>query len=180
MSNDLEHVDWREERAALPPPRRGVGESPVRWTPWRLFLAVGAGVLAAFLVISGLIVIVGGRSGAQQAEDTSVSDGGLLADLRGEDRLYRLEFTQAALGREMELLKGRLSGNDEGEFPSPSELALRLSLAELEARHGMLGGRVAELEARQMALHGEMLRLETALVTVAERFGELHRQEEGN
>lgn len=179
MSNDLEHVDWREERAELPPPRRRAGESPVRWTPWRLFLAVGAGVLAAFLVISGLIVIVGDRSGAQQAEDT-VSDGGLLADLRGEDRLYRLEFTQAALGREMELLKGRLSGNEEGELSSPGELALRLSLAELEARHGMQGGRVAELEARQMALHGEILRLETALVTFAERFGELHRLEEGN
>ena len=179
----LEYVDWGEGREAVaePGPRvRGVRELSFGC---RFVSVMGKGLVGIAVVIAvvgGLAVWFENTSPARTAENVPASDGGLLADVRGEDRLYRLESSQAALGREMELVRELLSGSHEGVVPSSGEMQLVQSVALMEAKQGMVGGQVAGLEARLLALQGEVERLGTALVLMGERSGELHRLGEGN
>ena len=134
---------------------------------------------AAVFGLSGLLVWVASPA-SRESLPSPIPEDGLLADVRGEDALYRLEVTQAALKREMELLRAWMSGEYEGEFASPADVDLAESLAELEAGHAMLGARIARLEASQRALHDLVGRIENTLLIPSERLNELDKSVERN
>lgn len=182
MPDDLQSMEsggLREAGAHLPPSRRHAPQSSgrSRSTRYRRVLLVAAAVTVGVAAIAGLLEIPEQIRHPQPARYESVPGGGLLADVRGEGTLHRLEVTQAALAREVSLLRGRLSeGYDAGS--AQSEMAQLL--AELRAGQAHLGALVGRLEARQTALRNEIMQLEMVLATMSERFGELHLLEEGN
>ena len=133
---------------------------------------------AVFGLIMMLVLVVPPAS--RESLPPPVPQDGLLADVRGEDTLYRLEATQAALKREMALLRRWISGEYEGEIESPADVDLAESLAELEAGHAMLGAHVARLEASQRALHDLVMRMESTVLIPSERLNELGESEERN
>ena len=133
---------------------------------------------AVFGLIMLLVLVVPPAS--RESLPPPFPEDGLLADVRGEDALYRLEVTQAALKREMALLRGWISGEYEGEFASPADVDLARSLAELEAGHAILGARIARLEASQRALHDLVGRMESTVLIPSERLNELDKSEERN
>lgn len=89
---------------------------------------------------------------------------GRLADVTGEDVLYRLEVTQAALKREKAVLGKLLS--EEG-VPLPEEAETTLALASLDVRQEQLDARFARLEADQLRLREVVMayQLELARLT---------------
>ena len=174
MPNDLHGVEYAAltgDRPELPLSRRGHRPRIPRT------LVVAAGVAATVFGLFALVVSVVPPASRESLPPPLLEDG-LLADVRGEDTLYRLEATQAALKREMSLLRQRVSGGSEGALSAETDL-LR-SLAELEAEHAMIGGRVARLEAGQTALQDEIIRLGGVLSILFDRFiepGELKERD---
>ena len=134
---------------------------------------------AAVFGLFALLVLVAPPA-SRESLPPPIAEDGLLADVRGEDTLYRLEVTQAALKREMALLRAWISGEYEGEFASPAEVDLARSLAEMEAGHAMLGAQIARLEASQRALHDLVRRMESMMLIPSERLNELDESEERN
>ena len=132
---------------------------------------------AAVFVLLGLLILVAPPA-SREPLPPPIPEDGLLADVRGEDTLYRLEVTQAALKREMALLRAWISGEYEGEIVSPADVDLARSLAELEAGHAFLGAHVARLEASQRALHDLVRRMESMVLIPSERLNELDKSEE--
>jgi len=116
---------------------------------------------------------------SRESLPSPVPDDGLLADVPGEDTLYRLEVTQGALKREMALLRAWISGEYEGEFASSADVDLAELLAELEAGHAILGARIARLEVSQRTLHDLVRRMESMLIP-SEHLNELDKSEERN
>ena len=167
MRNDLDRVEYAAlsgDRPELPSSRRG--HRPRILRP----LVVAAGVAATVFGLFALLVLVVPPA-SRESLPPSIPDNGLLSDVRGKDKLYRLEGRQAALRGEMALLRERVSGGSEGALSAETDLAE--SLAELEAEYAMLGGRVARLEAGQTALQDEIIRLGGVLSILFDRFIEL-------
>ena len=132
--------------------------------------------------VSGLVMllVLVVPPASRQSLPPPVPEDGLLADVRGEDALYRLEVTQAALKREMTLLRAWISGEYEGELASPADVDLAESLAELEAGHAILGTDVARLVASQRTLHDLVRLMESTLLIPSEHLNELDKSEERN
>ena len=174
MPNDLDAAEYAASTGVGPElPLSGSGHRPRILRP----LVVAAGVAVAMFGLFALVVSVVPPA-SRESLPPSIPEDGLLADVRGEDTLYRLEVTQAALKREMSLLRERVSGGSEGALSAETDL-LR-SLAELEAEHAMIGGRVARLEAGQTALQDEVIRLGGVLSILFDRFiepGELKERD---
>ena len=174
MPNDPEGVEFAlpGEGPELAPSRRRLQERAGRWTPWRLGLAMLAAAMVGFVVVPGFLEVLESIQQLPLPGDAPPLDDGLLADVRGEDTLYRLEARQAALVREMALLREWVSGVSGGEGTASGDRDLVRWLAELEAEHVMLGGEVARLEASQAALLGEVRRLEAVLPVLFDLRGE--------
>ena len=134
---------------------------------------------AAVFGLFGLLVWVAPPA-SRESLPSPIPEDGLLADVRGEDALYRLEVTQAALKREMTLLRAWISGEYEGELASPADVDLAESLAELEAGHAILGTDVARLVASQRTLHDLVRLMESTLLIPSEHLNELDKSEERN
>ena len=137
-------------------------------------------IMAAAVFGLIMLLVLVAPPASREALPPPVPGDGLLADVRGKDTLYRLEATQAALKREMALLRGWISGEYEGEFASPAEVDLAQSLAELEAGHAFLGAQIARLEASQRALHDLVRRMESMMLIPSERLKVLDKSEERN
>ena len=174
MPNDLDAVEYAASTGEGPELSlsRG-GHRPRILRP----LVAAAGVAVAVFGLFALVVSVVPPA-SRESLAPSIPDDGLLSDVRGEDKLYRLEARQAALRGEMALLREQVSGGVEGALFAETDLLP--SLAELEAEHTMLGARVVRLEAGQRALHDEIMRLESVLSILFDRFiepGELKERE---
>ena len=183
MSGELEGLEYRapDKEGARDRGSRGPVREMTGWRSAKLVVAMllGVGGIMALVVPERPWIFEAMRqTPVEQA--LPLPDGGLLADVRGEDPLHRLAVTQAALKREMALLRERVSGEDESEGAPSAEMDVVRALANLEAKNAMFRGHVVRLEAGQTALRDEIRRLETALVTLGELSGELHRLEEGN
>ena len=108
---------------------------------------------AGFGVLIVLIAVVVLFPPTPQRRATAVAPlpeppGGALADITGDDVLYELRVTQAAMRREMALLRKWVS--EEGAAPAEADLAR--VLAELHAKQSELDGLVGHLEAGQARL----------------------------
>ena len=90
--------------------------------------------------------------------DAPPAPGGRLADVTGEDELHKLKVTQAAIKREMALLRQWVSEGT-GGLPDEADLARVLGL--LNARQDELDGLVRHLEAGQARL--EVMAMECRL-----------------
>lgn len=183
MSNELEGYADRalgEEGAKARGCRRPVREM-TGWRSAKLVVAMllGFGGIMALVVPEPPWVFEAMRQ--PRAEQVwPLPDGGLLADVRGEDPLHRLAVSQAALRREIAVLRQRVSGEGEAEGAPFPETDVVRALVDLEAKNAMFRGHVARVEAMQKSIQVEIRRLEIALATLFERFGELHRLEEGS
>ena len=106
--------------------------------------------------------------------------GGRLADVTGEDELYKLKVTQAAIKREMALLRGWLTARPEpvegggtGGLPEEADLARVLGL--LHARQDELDGLVGHLEAGQARLEVMAMECRLELSEQSQRLSDLSR-----
>ena len=91
---------------------------------------------------------------------------GRLADVTGEDAIYRLEATQAAMRREVALL-GRWVR--EGVEALPEEAEVTLALASLDAGQERLDAHVARLEADQLRLREVVMAYQLELARLAQQ-----------
>ena len=178
LRDDLEDVDYgrfRGERVELP--RSGV--RPRRRISWPV--AAGLGVLVA--LFAGVVLVPLAPQRQAPAETLPPEPpGGALADITGDDVLYKLRVTQAAMRREMALL--RQWASEAGAAPAEADLAR--VLAELHVAQSELDGLVGHLEAGQARLLHTAMRQRIGLEIVSQRLGALeqameeHLKEQGN
>ena len=103
--------------------------------------------------------------------------GGLLADLRGEDVLHRLETTQAAMRQEMAWLRQRLA---EGSRVSSSTADLARAVSEVQVEQAELAALLRFLEAGQMRVESMVIRYHIGLEDLSERLDGLDPAGERN
>ena len=159
MSDDLTGVEYGLPKATEEPPHWG------RSVQGRLrkFPKVLTYVAAVTVVVMALFVFLSIALPPAPQAPRSVWNG-RLADVTGDDVLYRLEVTQAALQREVAVLGKLLSG--EG-VPLPEDAEVTLALATLAARQDQLDALVSRLEAGQTRLRdvAETCRMELSMLS---------------
>ena len=94
---------------------------------------------------------------------------GRLADVTGEDAIYRLEVTQAAIRREVALLGGWVR---EGVESLPEEAEVTLALASLDAGQERLDAHVSRLEADQLRLREVVMAYQLELARLAQQLSQ--------
>ena len=161
MSDDLTGMEYGLPKTAeeLPPRRRSVQEKPPRFRKWHVYvLTAMVGVMALVQLLSDVL------PPAAPPEASRPVWNGRLADVTGEDVLYRLEVTQAALKREVAVIGKLIS--EEG-VPLPEDAEMTLALASLTARQDRLDALVSRLEAGQSRLRdvAEMCRMELSMLS---------------
>ena len=131
------------------------------------------------LLLCVVVVVFAALVGFQIGKDQSAPEGEaipkaevLLSDVRGDDVLHRLQITQAALRREITLLRERAS---QGGEALPADVDTAHALAVLQENQSRLGAQVRHLEARQNRLDGLVTGMQTGL---AEQRQRLIRQEQ--
>ena len=145
-------------------------------------------VQAALLVgLFALIILVQflppAETGLPEPADGPPVPGGRLADVTGEDELHKLKVTQAAIEREMALLRQWVS---EGTGGLPEEADLARTLAMLHVRQDELDGLVRHLEAGQARLEVMAMECRLDLSVQSQRLSEqqqafeAHLKEERN
>jgi len=174
MSDDLEGMAYgggRDERTRVPPYSRVSPSVNVAG----LKISKPIAILLGSVVMLIAVLLVLPRPGQHRSpvhESLSVSDGGLLSDVRGDDVLHRLATTQAALKREMALLRQWASRGGE---VLPAEADTARALASLEASQAHLGALVGHLKTGQVRLRGLVEGCQTQL---AEQRHRLDQQEQ--
>ena len=159
MSDDLEDVVYesrQDESPRIPPAdrparRRSPAERLAHGGNWlRRPVAV---LLVIGVLLTSLVVLLPPPGDPQTTleEDLATLDGGLLADLRGDDVIHRLVVSQAALKREMALFREAAS---KGGVTQPEDVDTAYPLAAHAAELERLGALVKKLEADQGRLHG--------------------------
>lgn len=103
--------------------------------------------------------------------------GGLLADLRGEDVLQRLQAEQASMQHELAWLGKRLA---QGEGVSSVHADLPRAVSEVQAEHAELEAFVRLLEGRQMRLESMVIRYQIGLEELRERLDGLAAADGGS
>ena len=169
MSDNLDEVAYgQREPAEKPPPwHTSVQEKAPRYRRALAYaLAAVGGALALMMLLSGVLPPAG------PAQATRPVWSGRLADVTGDDVLYRLEVTQAALKREVAVLSKLMS--EEG-VPLPEDAEVTLVLATLNARQDRLDGLVSQLQAGFHSLQrvAESFRLE--LSAQSQRLSQMNR-----
>ena len=180
MSDDLEDVAYGlpSETPASPPSREGAQGKAWKVPKWAVVTLV---IVIASTVVLELMSRVSARSSPARA--TRPVWNGRLADAVGEDELYRLKVTQAAMQREMALLGQWVT---EGAGVLPEEADLTRVLSALSARQDELDGLVAHLEAGQARLRHMATVCRLELSVQSQRLSEQqqalaeHLAEEGN
>jgi len=185
MSDDLEGVAYEsrlEQSLGVPPPDKrpsragGAASVDARLLKLKRMLAVATvgGILGVVIGLIGLLSLVlpPGDRAATPDEGLVAPDGGLLADLRGNDVLQRLETTQAALKGEMAMLREAAS---RGGVPLPDEAETVMVLAAHAARLEHLGALVKRLRAEQTSLNDRVLGWGLRLEAFAEHLAELEQ-----
>ena len=137
--------------------------------------AVGLG--AGMMLI--LVVSVSPRRQTSSPPELLVPEpaGGLLADVRGEDVLQRLQAGQAAIEREMEWVRNRLA---EAEGVSSAGTDLVRTVAEVQAENAELKELVRLLQVGQMRLNGMVIGCDIRLEELRERLEGLDPADERN
>ena len=155
---------------------RGVRERPGRkwWLrPVERVLAIFAAVM---MVVTAVVILVG--VSAEREEEALVAEkGGLLADVRGEDTLSQLRVSQAAMEREMEWVRRRLT---EGEGVSWVETDLVRAVSEVEAGQWKLKTLAGLLQVQQVRLHSMVIGCQESIAVLLERFDTLDPMGKGN
>ena len=159
MPDDLEGVVYESrapEGKRVPPPDRAPQRLSLveslalagNWlrTPIGVLLVVGA-----FLISLMFLFPPRGDRPITPDADLATLDGGLLADLRGDDVIHRLVVTQAALKREMSMLRDAASRDG---LSLPDDVETTFALAAHAAELERLGALVKKLEADQRRLQG--------------------------
>ena len=118
----------------------------------------------------------GGSAGGADAALPVVEDA-LLADVRGEDVVRRLQMGQAAMQREMAWLRNRL---EEGEGGLPAEVDLARAIREIQAGYAEVEGFARLAEAARTRLESMGVTCLMGLEDVRERLRALERAGEGN
>ena len=172
---EVDYGRFRGESVELPRsgvrPRRRIGR-PV---------AAGLGVL---VVLIAMVILLPPAPQRQAPAVTPLPEppGGTLADITGDDVLHELRVTQAAMRREMALL--RQWASEAGTAPAEPDLAR--VLAELHAKQSELDGLVRHLEAGQARLLDMAVRQGIWIEIVSQRVGVLEQameerlKEQGN
>ena len=180
MSDDLTDTQYgrRLDESLKPPPARrsSSGKS------WRLPKSVVAGALGVGLI---LLILITAPSFPPPSPAQSIQSAwnGRLADVTGEDELYKLKVTQVAIKREMALLREWLTGGTGG---LPEEADLARTLAMLHVRQDELDGLVGRLEAGQARLEVMAMACRLELSEQSQRLSDLsrafeaHQKEEEN
>jgi len=178
VSDYLEDVVYESRHFESPrvaPPgrtsrRTSLGEGLARFGS-QLRRPLGVFLVVCVLLI-GLVMFLPppGERAATPEEDLGTPRGGLLADLRGDDVLHRLETTQAALTREMAFLREAAS---RGGAPLPEEPETVWVLAAHGAQLEQLGAVVARLQADRMRLGDMAVGLKAGLEALSRRLTEL-------
>ena len=133
-----------------------------------------AAVLMGFLLGH---LTAGGRSAGGADEALPVEEDALLADVRGEDVVRRLQSRQAAMRHEMAWLRKRWA---EGQGVLPAEVDLARMVREVEAEYAALEGLARLLQAGQARLYEFVSGCEIRIASVGERLEMLERAVEGN
>ena len=161
--------------------RRGTAEPPTRrardWISRMSRMSrLQAALLGAVLVLF-LLALLAPLLPSPSTEEALVPEpsGGLLADVRGDDVLHRLATTQAALRREVAILrKSAFKGGD--RLTPDVETAMALNYLEVGLEE--LEGLARQLEARQMSLVPSVLSCQANLAALS-KVVESHLSEEG-
>lgn len=156
---DVEYGKWRGETVETPR-----GRVLVR-IPRAMVVAVGVGI-----VLAGVFLLVppASQRHAPAEESPPAPPERLLADVTGEDVLWKLRITQAAMQREMALLRQWVS---QGNGVSSAETDLAQAVSGLAARHEELGGLIGHLEAGLVSLREAVERNQAVLVILWEHLG---------
>ena len=133
-----------------------------------------AAVLMGFLL--GHLTAGGWSAGGADAA-LPVEEDALLADVRGEDVVRRLQSRQAAMRHEMAWLRKRLA---EGQGVLPAEVDLARMVREVEAEYAELEGLARLLQAGQARLYEFVSGCEIRIASVGERLEMLEQAVEGN
>lgn len=134
---------------------------------WARGHKVYAVVMAAALALIVIVLVTPGPATRPPsvAKGSPVPDG-RLADVTGEDMLYKLKITQAAMQREMALLREWIEADGE-VLPADADLARVLS--GLHVAQSELEGLAGHLEAGQARLFDLAARHEIELEAVRRR-----------
>ena len=169
MSDDLEDVAYKsrlDESLRVPPPERGPippGRDSERLSRAARVALVGDRLMRPMFTLAGILTLAfgliwllslvfpPGDGPTTPDADLVTPHGGLLADLRGDDVIHRLVMTQAALKREMALLREAASRSG---APLPDDVETTFALAAHAAELERLGALVKKLEADQRRLQG--------------------------
>ena len=117
---------------------------------WARGHKLAAGVVAAWFVLMVILLVTPGPAPRPPSvEKGSPVPDGRLADVTGDDVLYKLKVTQAAMQREMALLRDWISA-DGAVLPEEADLARVLSA--LQVAQSELEGLAGHLEAGQTRL----------------------------
>ena len=159
-------------------PERGPVEPPARrvWNWISPKSRLQAAWLGAMFVLM-LLALLASLLPSPAPEETLVREpaGGLLADVRGDDVLHRLQMTQAALKRELALLREWASKG--GEL-LPPDTDVAYALARQQVGHTELAGLVRQLEAHQMSLETMVVKCQADTQALSE-IVQSHLAEEG-
>lgn len=136
----------------------------VTWATCHKFHAVALGLVFVLIVLVLLTPEPAPRP-PSVAKGSPVPDG-RLADVTGEDTLYNLKITQAAMQREMALLRKWISA---GGMALPEEADLARVLAAQHVAQSELEGLASHLEAGQARLVDLVERHEVELEAVRQR-----------
>ena len=132
--------------------------------------AQAAGLVVGLLALIILLLFLPpAETGLPEPADGPPVPGGRLADVTGEDELYKLKVTQAAIKQEMALLREWLSEGTSG-LPEEADLARVLGL--LNARQDELDGLVGYLEAGQARLEVMAMECRLELSVQSQRLSE--------
>ena len=123
-------------------------------------------VLGAFILAVVLTWPQPGQDAPRLEVVMGKAAGGLLADVRGEDVLQRLQADQAAMRQEMAWVRQVLASRE--GVPS-AETDLLRAVSEVQAEHAELNGFVRLLQVSQMRLNGIVIGCDIRLEALRER-----------
>ena len=138
-----------------------------------------AAVCLSFVIFGIVVVEMSGSGGSvRQAEERFVvEDDGVLADVRGEDVVQRLQAEQAAVKREMAWIRRRLTASG---GVSSGEVDLARQVLEAEAAYAELMALVRQADVGQAKLVSIVMGCQLGLKVLEDQMRELERAVEGN
>ena len=149
------------------------GLSPSGGRTWHMIARPLGLILIVTAGLTGLLALLVwvAPPPSRESPHPTVADNHVLSDVRGQDQLHRLEVTQAALKREMALLREWVSKGEEDDGALSAHAALVRTVAELQADQALFGSMLRELQWDQERLARTIEACQVELAEQSQRAG---------